>query len=243
MKRAYLVCAWANESVVAEVPANVGRDDFAVDAVARHKVLVLARRCRRRLGGRRWRPVLLPLHFRRTAWSTRGGQRRGRGREGIPRPKVKSRRTAMRDVELATGTGTMGPLMRESGRAEGRWNEGSGGGRGWVVVEEMGGVQAQGAPSAWGWAGRCGASWACRACIVAVAATAVVWPGRFLPPLGRVGWTGRKRRRPVGRPFRALPAPSSRRMAGAGRRPPAGGRGGDVQCLAWRGRREGVHFQ
>lgn len=36
-----IVCARANESVVAQVPADVGGNDLSVDAVARDKVLIL----------------------------------------------------------------------------------------------------------------------------------------------------------------------------------------------------------
>lgn len=48
----YLVRARPHQSIVPQIPANVGRDNLAVDAIARHKVLVLTGwqgRCRLRL--------------------------------------------------------------------------------------------------------------------------------------------------------------------------------------------------
>ena len=38
----YLVHARADESIIAEITADVGRDDFTVDAIARHEILVLS---------------------------------------------------------------------------------------------------------------------------------------------------------------------------------------------------------
>lgn len=40
---AYLVVTWPHQGIIAQVAADVGRDDLTIDAIARHKVLVLAR--------------------------------------------------------------------------------------------------------------------------------------------------------------------------------------------------------
>jgi hypothetical protein len=42
-KPAYLVVAGSDKSIVAQVAADVGRDYFTVDAIARHKVFILSR--------------------------------------------------------------------------------------------------------------------------------------------------------------------------------------------------------
>ena len=50
-KSAYLVVAGPHQGIVAQVAADVGGDDFTVDAIARHEVFVLSRGCGRRGGG------------------------------------------------------------------------------------------------------------------------------------------------------------------------------------------------
>jgi len=43
---AYLVMTGTHEGIVAQIAADVGGDDFAVDAIARHEVFVLSSRTR-----------------------------------------------------------------------------------------------------------------------------------------------------------------------------------------------------
>lgn len=43
---AYLVVTGTHEGIVAQIAADVGGDDFAVDAIARHEVFVLSSRTR-----------------------------------------------------------------------------------------------------------------------------------------------------------------------------------------------------
>lgn len=63
-----LVVAGAHEGIVAQVAADVGRDDLAVDAVARDEVFVLA-------GRGRGRGLALVAGWPRHGWA--GGQRGG----------------------------------------------------------------------------------------------------------------------------------------------------------------------
>jgi hypothetical protein len=76
----YLVDAWADESIVPEVATDIGGDDFTIDAIPRHEVLVLSVG-----GGRRGlsRPSLSRRHLVRRGGgggvSTGVGRRRRRG--------------------------------------------------------------------------------------------------------------------------------------------------------------------
>ena len=46
MLKAYLVVTGTHESVVAQITADIGGDDFTVDAIARDEVFVLSSRTR-----------------------------------------------------------------------------------------------------------------------------------------------------------------------------------------------------
>ena len=44
LKSAYLIVAGSHQSIVAQVPADISRDDFTVDAITGHEILVHASR-------------------------------------------------------------------------------------------------------------------------------------------------------------------------------------------------------
>lgn len=43
-RKTYLECSGPDESVVAQVATDIGRDDFAIYAITRYKIDILARR-------------------------------------------------------------------------------------------------------------------------------------------------------------------------------------------------------
>lgn len=100
LKSAYLIVAGSHKSIVAQVPADIGRDDFTVDAITGHEILVHASR-----GSR---------HGEQLARSGLGGRgnSKGKANERRQRGRRREREERERDRERKRGK------ERERGKTE-----------------------------------------------------------------------------------------------------------------------------